>query len=250
MSNDFDLLNEVQEAQTGFKQIGKLTISTKLMLWRTDQNGKRFLEEVSRSDFIKADKSARAMDTRFVIDVQELKPSLAYTYDRKVRVGGLDWQKTLAPSIEALMGKGSMSEARKSETLMALNGKYVAVMDVPEQPRKNAAPDAKQYNTVKFVKVYQSREEALHDASEGFAGTGGTATANTEARDEFMPEDPAWSKDAWYGVAKGELVNAVSAAVNAAKTPPAKAKAKQDAIAKFAADMSVTVEQAAHLLEV
>lgn len=247
MSNDFDLLNEVQEAQTGFKQIGKLTISTKLMLWRDKK-----LEEASRADWVKADKSQRAMDTLFEVNIQEFKPQLGFSYSRKVRVGGLDWQKTLVPSIEALMGKDSMSEARKSETLMALNGKYVAVMDVPEQPRKNAAPDAKQYNTVKFVKVYQSREEALHDASEGFAGAasnGSTDTATAE-RDPFMPDDPAWSKDAWYGVAKGELVNAVSAAVNAAKTPPAKAKAKQDAIAKFAADMSVTVEQAAHLLEV
>lgn len=246
---NFDLLNEVNETQSSFKQYGKLTLSTKLMLWRDKK-----LEEASRADFMRAEKSQRAIDTIITVDIQEFKPSLGFTYERKVRVGGLDWQKTLAPSIEAIYGRGSMSEAKKSETLMALNGKYVAVMDVPEQPRKNAQPDAKQYNTPKFIKVYASRDECLHDASEGFSTMTG-ANGATEVSDPMVPAD--YSKADWLSM-KQDVVDAVNQAIAKAeagakgKPKPVIAKAmetaKAEAIATKATELAASVEQVTALL--
>lgn len=246
---NFDLLNEVNEAQTGFKQYGKLTISTKLYLWRDKK-----LEEANRADWMRAEKGQRAIDTILTVDIQEFKPSLGFTYERKVRVGGLDWQKTLVPSIEAIYGKGSMSEAKKAETLATLNGKYVAVMDVPEQPRKNAQPDAKQYNTPKFIKVYASRDECLKDASEGFSSTG-ASNGSTEAADPMVPAD--YSKADWLSM-KQDVVDAVNGAIAKAeaaskgKPKPVVAKAveaaKTQALEQKAQELAATVEQVMALL--
>ncbi len=251
---NFDLLDSVPEVRTGFNQYGKLTISTKLMLWRDKK-----LEEATRADFMAADKGQRAIDMRFVVDIQEFKPSLGFAYDRKVRVGGLDWQKTLVPSIEAILGKGTMAADKQNATMASLNGKYVAVIDVDEQPTKKQKedPNAKVYKTIKFVRVYADRGECLHDASEGFAGASsanGSAQA-TEASDPNVPAD--YSRADWLSM-KSDVVDAVNAAIaKAEKEATGKPKpivtkaveaAKAQAIAAKATELAASESQVAWLL--
>ena len=257
---NFDLFDSVPEVQTGFTQYGKLAVSTTLFLWR---DGKR--EECSRADFLAAPKEQRSMDARFIVNIREFKPnlgfdydrkvrvgsldwlktvapSLDFDYDRKVRVGGLDWQKIVVPSIKALIGDASIE---------TLNGKYVAVQDVPEIPKKNAKPDAKQYNTVKFIKVYASRDECLKDASEGFS----TPSNGSVESDPNVPAD--YSKADWLSM-KQDVVDAVNQAIAKAeagakgKPKPVIAKAmetaKAEAIATKAQELAATPEQVSALL--
>lgn len=254
---DLDLLPDVPDTGGVFKQYGRLTLTTKPFAWR---NGKT--EEVSAADWKRLpqtvdNKNAKGVDMVFSVNIQEFRPQLAFTYERKVTVGGADWNKKLAPSIEAILGKGSMSKDTRNATLAGLNGKYVAVIDVPQEPRKNAAPDAKVYNTISFVKVYDSREACLHDASEGFAGTASAAngSAQNDASDPNVPAD--YSRADWLSM-KPDVVDAVNAAINKAtadtkgKPKPVVTKAienaKSAAIELKATELAATPAQVEWLL--
>lgn len=241
---DLDLLPDVQDTGGAFKQYGKLTLSTKPFAWR---NGKT--EEVSAADWkrlpqVVDNKTAKGVDMIFHVDIQEFKPQLTFAYERKVTVGGADWNKIVAPSIEKITGADSMNKTNRNATLAALAGKYVAVMDVPQVPRKNTAPDAKVYNTVSFVKIYDSRDACLHDVSEGFAGTAANGNAQSEPADPNVPAD--YSAADWASM-KGDIVSAVNVAT-AGKKGKEMVDAKRAAIAKQAGELAATVEQVEHLL--
>lgn len=255
---DLDLLPDVPDTGGAFKNYGKLSVSTKLFAWR---NGKT--EEVSRADWVRlpatADgKGAKGVEMFFKVDIQEFKPSLAFTYERKVTVGGADWNRIVVPSIEAILGKGTMAKDKQSATIQSLIGKYVAVEDTPQVPRKNAAPDAKVYNMIKFVKVYASRDECLKDVSEGFSSTG--ASNGSVESDPNVPS--GWGKEDWLSMKndpKSGVATLVSAALkqaedsNKGKPKPVQTRAmesaKESAIDDFIKQVGCTREQALALLE-
>ncbi len=232
---DLDLMPDVPETNTAFKQYGKLSISTKLFVWR---NGKT--EEASRADWMRTPamqdgKGAKGMDITFRVDIQEFRPALAFTYERKVTLGGADWNRIVAPSLEGILGKGTMSKATQNATLTSLIGKYVAVEDTPQVPKRNAAPDAKVFNTVKFVKVYESREACLHDASEGFAGVGASPNGSAVAN----PNVPAdYSEADWLSM-KQDVLDAIAASI--AKAEKASARKPKPVVAKAMADAKAQV---------
>lgn len=240
-TDDWDAMDEVPETSGGFKNIGKLTLSTRFFVWK---DGKT--EEASRDEWVRLParvdgKTAKGMDVTFVVDVQEFNPNLGFAYERRVTIGSIDWNKIVAPSIEAVMGKGAMSDANRGATMRSLNGKYVMVEDVPQIDTKNNTNRSK-YNTVKFHKVYASRE-AAH--AEFTALRGASGNANGVATNANVPAD--YTAETWASV-KPDLVDAVSKAVNGVKAPPAKEAAKKAAIEKFASEYGASVEQVTALL--
>lgn len=261
--DDLDLIGGVPAGGGAFKNYGKLTIGQRFIQWNegkpsdvTAAQWKALPQKDAQG------KNQKGMEILFGIDVQELNTNLQFTYERKVAVNGADWYKTLVPSIEAILGKGSMAEGdtaknivdKRSATLRSLNGKYVCVEDAPQQPRKNAAPDAKQYSTIKFVKVFDSRE-ACYAEWKALSGNSASASANGTGRSEWTPPD---YDDATWASVKGEAQAAVSAALEAAtsanKAKPkvvkekAIADAKIAAIKKFSEDYGATEAQVEHLV--
>lgn len=106
------------------------------------------------------------------IDIQELNPDLAFTYDRKLDVGGADWNKTFIPSLaevfpaDGVYGKGhKVDEANLNNALRKLHGAYVCVSDVPQQPRKNDKhinpTTGEPYRTTKLVAVYADKDSCI-----------------------------------------------------------------------------------------
>ena len=183
--DEFDLSDAPEMPSGVFTNYGKLTLSQKWHVWKD-----KVKSEVTREQFKAADakvngKNAKQLDMVFAVDLQEFKPSLSFTYARDVQVDGIDWQKIVAPSIEAVFGKGSMVKGdtakgiadTRNATISKLNGKYVAYQDVLQTPTKNK-PDPK-YNCFKLVKVYETREACYAD----FVASGGNRTASDNGAD-------------------------------------------------------------------
>lgn len=208
---EFDLTDAPEMPSGIFTNYGKLTLAQKWFLWKDGVKG-----EVTRDEFKAADakvngKNAKQIDMVFAVDLQEFKPSLSFTYERNVQVDGLDWQKIVAPSIEAVFGKGSFVKGdttksvpdTRNATLAKLQGKYVSYQDVLQTPTKKK-PDPK-YNCFKLVKVYETRETCYAD----FVASGGNKTASDNGTDTGMgmsetPQDPnvptGFDAETWTGV--------------------------------------------------
>lgn len=254
----FDL-SDAPDITPVYTNIGKLTLKQVYKLW---VNGAT--QEVTREVFKAAadkqadGKGAKQVDMKFAVDLQEFAPNLQFTYDRDITVDGADWKKIVAPAIEEVMGKGSMVKGdtgksiadTRNATLAKLNGKYVAFQDVPQVPRRNAAPGAKVYNTFKLTQVFESREKAYaaHVALRGASASanGAQPTLDANVPPDFAPAD-------WYGL-KGELQEAVAKALAEAQKKPkpirekAMGEAKQAVLEKHASDWSATLPQIEHLL--
>ncbi len=115
----------------------------------------------------------KSLELMFSIDVASMNPSLEWTLERRLRPGDKDWHKTLKPSLVALLGEDAMSKGAYSATLQSLVGKYVEVNDVPKQ--KNP-----EFNTIQFVRIFNSKEECFVAYKERFPNTdGGAATPAT-----------------------------------------------------------------------
>jgi hypothetical protein len=121
-------------------------------------------------------KRSTALDVIFTVDVQEMNPSLEFQFERGVRVGQPDWVKTLVPSIEAVFGTGSMGAKKRGATMASLNGAYVEVHSVPQQPKKNDKhinrETGQPYTTVSLARVFENKDECAKAYVEVFGEPG------------------------------------------------------------------------------
>lgn len=161
MSDEFDLVATAEEEaqqSTGAKQnFGKLTIKPRYVQW-VDKKP----VEVNAAVYGALGVKERTLEYAFAVDIQEFNPNLKFTYERKVQIGGLDWNKILKPSLAKLAGESAVTKEELPNTLRQLNGRYVAVEDVP-QVATTKNPDRAKYNTVALLKVFKTREECYAD---------------------------------------------------------------------------------------
>lgn len=153
--DDFAMAGQAEEeaaAATGKFNFGKLTLKARFLAWAEGQP-----TEVTAAVYGSLGPRQRSLEYVFQVDVQEFKPDLNFTYERKVGVGSLDWNKILKPSLEAVFGAGSTEKDHLATTLRKLHGAYVCVEDVPQTPTRNK-PDRSKYNTIKLVTLYETRE--------------------------------------------------------------------------------------------
>jgi hypothetical protein len=145
--------------------------------------------DVSAEVFATLPERQRSLELLISINIQEFRPSLDFQYERRVRIGDSDWWATVRPSVEAIMGKGSMSAGRYAQTFGKLNGSYVEIHDVPKQKEEG-------YNTVKFIHLFGSRDECYNAWKERYGDDG---VASTPV--DNVPE--GWDAAVWAETAKG-----------------------------------------------
>ncbi len=130
----------------------------------------------------------KSLELMFAVDVQGMNPSLTWTYERRLRPGDKDWHKTLKPSLITLLGEDAMSKGAYSATLSSLVGKYVEVNDVPQQK-------APEFNTIQFVRIFNSKEECFAAYKERFPDTDSGGAATPAAAPLSVPSN--YQPDAW-----------------------------------------------------
>lgn len=184
MVQDFDLLEELYkeadallEQATRSANIGKFSSYTTCHVWYKGA-GSQQVEPAEYQKFIPVrNEKGKFLYLHICIDLQEFDPNNTYTYDKWIMVKGgdnyvdvngdgnkdkfqSDWFATWLPSVKDVFGN-------KYTTMVAalkdLNGKYVKILNVKQQPTaKNPVP-AENHTTPKLVKVYESREAAYQD---------------------------------------------------------------------------------------
>lgn len=158
--------NEAQ-ASAGKLNFGKLKISPRFLMW-VDKKP----VEIDAATYSKLGARERSLEYVFGVDIQEFKPDLQFTYERKVQVGGLDWNKTFKPSLETIFGKDAVAKDLAA-CLRQLHGAYVCVEDVPQIATK-AHPDRAKYSTVKMVARYATREACYAAWKEKYGDANGS----------------------------------------------------------------------------
>jgi hypothetical protein len=192
-----DALNTAQadaEAAQERAQFGKLTIKPRFIQWVDHEP-----VDITGAAYAKLDQRARTLELIFGVDIQEFKPELEFTYERKVAVGSTDWWKICRPSIEAVLGKGALGKDKMNATLNALQGKYVEVHDVMQSATKKK-PDP-EFRTIQLVKIFETREACFAAHQVRFSAVEGAApAADTVAAAVNLPA--GWEADAWSAVAE------------------------------------------------
>ncbi len=225
-----DALNTAQadaEAAQERAQFGKLTIKPRFIQWIDHEP-----VDITGAAYAKLDQRSRTLELIFGVDIQEFKPELEFTYERKVAVGSTDWWKICRPSIEAVLGKGALGKEKMNATLNALQGKYVEVHDVMQSATKKK-PDP-EFRTIQLIKIFETREACFAAHQVRFTATGednGAAPAAPAA----VSLPAGWEADAWSAVAED-----FKTAVADLKTKPAAVQAKL--AEKLAKDYAVPAE--------
>lgn len=175
----YDEAAELLEQATSFAQIGKFSSKTVAKVY---DNGA--FREVSSKEW-RAFSGFKMLELTASVDTQEFNPELQKSYSRRIQVKAApwnkkgedgkytsipsDWEAIFEPSILAVTGLNDAKAALK-----ALQGKYVKVLDVKQQPTKRQPEPT--YNTAKVVAVYESREAAYADYLAGKSNKAESAT--------------------------------------------------------------------------
>jgi len=165
-----DLIAESEallEQATSFENIGKFHSFIIPKIWKDNS-----FHDVKPDEWRNYD-GFKFLELHAQVDVREFNPALEKVYERRVQVNAppwfkknpdgkgseripSDWEGVFVPSILEIT---NLADANKA--LKAIEGKYVKIRDVKQQPtKKQPAPS---YNTIKFVQLYNSREEAYAD---------------------------------------------------------------------------------------
>lgn len=194
--DEFDFAGKAEEeAQVagGKFNFGKLKITPRFLRWQDSQP-----TEIDAATYANLSARERSLEYVFTVDIQEFKPDLKFTYERRVRVGDLDWNKILKPSLDAVCGKGSSDKELLAATLRSLNGRYVCAEDVPQTPTTKK-PDRAKYSTVQLVALYETRE-ACHAAWQekyGANAAGATGTAAHGPASGALDVPPGYTAETW-----------------------------------------------------
>jgi hypothetical protein len=206
MSNEQDYLNDANDAAEQAEQSGSYSnfglLTTKVVEHRVwvDKDGNRTTEKVDPVMYQQHAKKDRFVKVEFEVNLQEFKPDLDFNYTREVDILGgkeSDWKLIVNPSLKKVFGK----KAQLSDT----NGVYVEVQDVPQ----TRDPE---YNTIKFIRKFKSREECLAAMQELVGG--GTATPTASA----IPS--AYNEKVWNET----MVPSIKGALAGGKSPEEVAK--------------------------
>lgn len=236
MSDEFDLVGQAEEEAIppGAKlNFGRLTIKPRFLQWVEKKP-----VEVNEQQYMALGAKERSLEYVFTVDIQEFNPRLKFQYERKVQVGGLDWNKILKKSLEAILGETRTTKEELPNTLRQLNGRYICAEDVPQVPTKGS-PDRSKYNTISIAKVFDTREACYAAYVEQYPPSNdhGSAGAAAAAKGPSVPI--GYTAESWLKL-KPEL-NALFVKYSAAM--PAKVAAR-----KTGEDYGATMENVIELL--
>lgn len=191
-----DLPQVEAEAAAGMARVnfGKLSMYPRYVQWED-----KMPTEVTREEWEKLVPRARSQEVVLGVDIQEFNAALEFTYERRMRIGGKDWRKTFKPSVEKIFGTDSMSKENMSATLRKIIGAYVKTEDVPQQPKRGQDASEVEYNTIKLLHVYETREKCHAAHVEQFGEQSGAgAGTDTPGWDEALRK-LGWTPEGWAG---------------------------------------------------
>lgn len=163
-------------------QIGKISFTPRFLQWEN-----QVPTEITQAQYEKLDPKMQGLELVIAVDIKEFSPTLEWTYERRVGIGGPDWNKIFMPSIETVLGKGTMSDGTYASTLSGLDGQYVEIHDVPQIKKP-------EYNTAKLTRVFTSREEAKKAHDEIFGAAGAQGASSVAASGDVPPD---WDAKTW-----------------------------------------------------
>ena len=155
---------KLAESSRGFYRVGKLTTGMgKFKKWVNKQP-----VDIDYSAFVKLSPKERSFEYAFDVDIKEFDERAraeGWSYTRNVNPRSANWTQILEPSLEAILGKGCLNADHRTKTIQELQGRYVAILDVPQAPGKDGQIPANKetgrpYTTVKFAKIFANRDEA------------------------------------------------------------------------------------------
>lgn len=189
---------ELAESSRGFYRVGKLAIGMgRLQRWVD-----RKPQPVTYEEFLKLAPKDRSFEYTFDIDIKEFDDRArteGWSYTRNVNPRSANWYQIVEPSLDALLGKGCVTSEHRSKTIRDLQGKYVAILDVPQAPGKDGVVPANKdtgrpYTTVKFARIFKDRDEAKAFFDElkakSAAAQGETPASNLPAVPKVWSSDP------------------------------------------------------------
>jgi hypothetical protein len=213
---------------------GKCDITPRYVQW-VAAGESRIPEEITGTQFAALPRNERSLELVFEVNIQEFQPTLEFQYERKVMVGNADWWSITVPALEKMFGKGCTKDANLSATVGKLQGQYIQANDVLQAKTKRR-PDP-EYNTIQFVKVFESREACYAAWSERFGGgENGSAPAPVAVAEAALPVPQSWIDQGlpgWEhcaGDLKTALVNIKAAQVEANQLSGAAKGAKLSSI--------------------
>lgn len=149
----------------------------------------------------------KSIELLFAVDIEELKPDIGFTYDRRLMIGSPDWYKILLPSLKNLLGKDAVGKGNYGNALRQVSGKYVHVKDVPQAKESK---DGKIYKTIKFEQLFNNKDECVAAANALFGDDAGVTTTPattpatpTTATTPTKPE--GYQQDVWDVLVEEEL---------------------------------------------
>jgi hypothetical protein len=185
-----DLVNELLEqaaesaAQSGERvNVGRLTFSMKYLHWVNSQP-----VSVDPQTYRTLGQRERSIEITFNVDIQELNPTLDFTYERRVILHSTDWFEHWQRSVieyydlkvddEDLTSRERQAELNKLvlQKTKELAGKYVMIADEEQSKQKDPT---KVYRTPALVEAYQSKEECFTAYEQRFGRTPSSASSST-----------------------------------------------------------------------
>jgi len=164
---DIEAANEAAEQVQQYSSYGKLTVAVQRIHWVNKQ-----LVEVDSATYRSLPANQKQMNFVLSVDIAEFKPELT-VYPMNLKYRGKEWYDTFEPSVKALFAIDKTKDELTAEVvkqLLALNGKYVRVDQVPNKGGKVS----KAGNLLKspaLAEVFESRE-ACYKAQVMRFGTG------------------------------------------------------------------------------
>lgn len=164
---DIEAANEAAEQVQQYSSYGKLTVSVQRIHWVDKQP-----VEVDSTTYRSLPANQKQMNFVLAVGVNEFKPELQ-VYPMNLKYRGKEWYDTFEPSVKTLFAIDKTKDDLTAEVvkqLLALNGKYVRIDQVPNKGGKVS----KAGNLLKspaIVEVYTSREEC-YKAQVARFGTG------------------------------------------------------------------------------
>lgn len=211
--DEFELMAEVDEQSFAGQprlNFGKLSMTSQYKQWQDKSP-----TDVTLAQFVKLDKKERSQEATFAIEIKEFNPDLKFTYERRVNVGGLDWNKIFKPSLFKVLGitpsdDKTIAQKQLSDALRKLVGAYVAVEDVPAHANKTEKAQglthSEKYNTIKVVAIYADRAECYGAWKSKYGGSSNGSSEVAGAGPAFAEGVPDGYTAEGYAEQKGEAL--------------------------------------------
>lgn len=197
-----ETFKETTIEQVGYDKFGQLTELEMLNFIKWEDG---FPIPVSFEEWRLLPREGKSFEYKFTIDIEEFDERArdnGWTYERRIRYKGNDWNKIFAPSVKSIFGENALTEEKegsekisnRDKTLAKIFKHYLHVRDVPQAPAYNKKTGkvevpvnektGRPFWTIELVKVFDNRETCRDTRNERFGD-------NTSGGKQSVPKNVA-----------------------------------------------------------